>query len=70
MKILNMIPRTVVLGKIDESLEVQTLDLPNGDLIEVSKINGSFIITNAMNGYGHNIKGEYELNQLYLTDHS
>lgn len=69
MKKLLIVTETRYLGDIDEKLLVQDLIISDGSLLEITKIgNETFKITNGMNGYGHNIKPDYENAKIYTID--
>jgi hypothetical protein len=69
MKRLLIVTETRYLGDIDETKQVQDLIISDGSMLEVSKTETGFKITNGMNGYGHNIKADYEDAKIYTIDY-
>lgn len=67
MKSLFIITRTEFVGRIDESLDVQNIEF-NGNMLEISKTDDGFKITNAMDGWGDNIRADYENAKIYTID--
>lgn len=59
--------QTRFLGVIDENKEIQEITTEEGELLEISKIEGIFKVTNGMDGYGHNTKRDYEQAVLLTT---
>jgi len=67
MKDLFIVTKTEWLGKIDETLEVQNIEF-HGNMLEITKTVNSFRITNAMDGWGDNIKSDYENAEIYISE--
>lgn len=68
MKKLLVVTENRYLGDIDETLEVQELITGNGDLIQITKTDAGFKITNGMNGYGDNTRADWEDAKIYTID--
>lgn len=68
MKKLLIVTEIRYLGDIDETKEVQDLITGDGSLLEITKTENGFKITNGMNGYGQNIRCDYEDAKIYTID--
>lgn len=68
MKGLLIVTETRYLGDIDETKDVQDLVTSEGNLLEITKTDTGFKITNAMNGHGQNIRLDYENAKLHTMN--
>lgn len=67
MRQLLIVTQTRYLGDIDETKEVQDLIIHDGSLLEITKTETGFKITNGMNGYCQNIRHDYVDAKIYTT---
>lgn len=68
MKKLMIATEVSYIGDIDETLEVQDLHVGDGSLLQITKQDGEFIVTNGMDGYGFNIRDQYKDTKLFIAD--